>query len=400
MGYGDVVPQTALGQIVGMALMSVSLVIIAAFTSLLSSQLTAAALAGLTVKSLDDLPTNARLCIENGYELAARFAEASNRPYSYNTIEHCMDALSTGSVGAVLHDIAILDWYQSQFGTSSRVYTSPPLAINPVVVFYAAGSPLHAWANPAIAATSSDPTLAAVGAALERKYLSSSGRSSAADDESTYSPSLGFTLLGFVIITYSARIRFLLADLRKNLPATLRAGVYWGATMGKRIRGVDVDGLDEQARAAAWADEKHVAAPVEHSSGGSGRAGGLATRAEMVFESYDEEDWTEPSRPPPPVAPPPPAAAAGTSWLWGSTKPTPAAAVAVAPQLPASPLRERAQQRRARDEFAAAEVELRQQSGGGRSPRSVDAVEPSVDPNTVIWSTFKPKGGGSQLRHQ
>ena len=369
VGYGDVTPQTALGQITGMSLMGVSLIVIVSFSSLLSSQLTAAALSGSTVTGLADLPSSAHLCIENGYELAARVAAAANRPYSYDTIQNCMSALSAGRVGGVLHDVPILNWYQSQFGTSSKVYVSGSVRVNPFVAVFPAGSPLLAWANPAIASATSDPVLSAVQAALERKYLASVGGGGSASDGSVYSPSLGFTLLAFVVITYSPRLRFLVADVKKNLPHTLHAALRWAATMGQRIRGVDVDGEEEA----------HVAAPVEHAGRGPG-----STRAEMVFDAYDEEDWDEPPQPPPPPPPQP----ESTSWLWGSKKPPPPPPPP--PPLPSLPLREKAPQRRARDDPVAAEVEMRAPKGGGRNPRSADGADPNA---TVIWSTFKPKGG-------
>ena len=225
VGFGDLVPSTALGQSINMALMAMSVLVIAVFSALLSSTLTQNVLSQQVTTGFSTLPINALLCIENGYALPASVAAQNNRAVVEDTIQACLTMLESGQVGAVLHDIAILKWLTSKWkwGSGGAVYVTTSVQSNPFVAVFPEGSPLLAWANPAFMAVRSDPKLSALETALRAKYLELQGSVVASDSTTTTSRSLLWTLFGLAVATYLPRIRHFLKDVSTSLPSSMHA---------------------------------------------------------------------------------------------------------------------------------------------------------------------------------
>jgi ABC-type amino acid transport substrate-binding protein len=171
VGFGDIVPSSALGRCVTAIWSVASYLGVSTLTAILTTVLTSDSLRLDTVDTLASVL--GALCIEKDYPLLedylSRDPSAPNK-ITRDTIGACMAALQDGSVRAVMTDRSILTWYASAYGLSS-LHVSPALSDNPLSFVFANTSLLRAYTNPAVMASRTHPDWVPLSTAINVFYF-------------------------------------------------------------------------------------------------------------------------------------------------------------------------------------------------------------------------------------
>jgi polar amino acid transport system substrate-binding protein len=209
VGFGDINAKSSLGRVVVGSLMVASLITTTVFTSVLSAAVTTAQLTVSEVNMPSQLDGALPVCVETDYPLAVATAQDFGLTTVTMSASACMQAVEAGTVQAFLDDVPVLSYWTRALQLTD-IYISPTIAENSFAVVYPAGSPVRQWANTAILATRTDPTLRAISSALWKKYFSVSNVPIA-----SFNQSLNWSLLGAVIAIIAATIFFWgTADIR------------------------------------------------------------------------------------------------------------------------------------------------------------------------------------------
>lgn len=109
VGYGDRTARSALGRLIAMVWMFLSLFLVASFTANITSQLTVNRFLG-AIQGPEDLPGQAIATVEGS--TAAQYLEAQRLPYSgVQAIEDAYELLESGEVDALVYDSPVLLYY-------------------------------------------------------------------------------------------------------------------------------------------------------------------------------------------------------------------------------------------------------------------------------------------------
>jgi len=108
VGYGDKAPQTFAGRIIGLTWMFASLFLISFFTALLASSFTAVQLTP-RIQSVEELG-GARVGVVEGARGERALNARGLRSFAYGDLAEACEALRSGTLDAVVHDSAILQY--------------------------------------------------------------------------------------------------------------------------------------------------------------------------------------------------------------------------------------------------------------------------------------------------
>jgi len=106
VGYGDLVPRTLLGRTIAIIWMFVSLVLVSAFTATMASTLTAERLAGVSIRSLEDLRQLKIGAVE--HSSSADFLQANHIAFTRFSFTELLDAVKRKKVQAAIYDEPVL----------------------------------------------------------------------------------------------------------------------------------------------------------------------------------------------------------------------------------------------------------------------------------------------------
>jgi hypothetical protein len=171
VGFGDIVPSSALGRFVTAIWSVASYLAVSTLTAIMTTVLTSDSLRMDTVDALADV--YGTLCIEKDYPLLEDFLSRDpSAPNSIirSTVGACMDALTAGTVRAVMTDRLVLTWYASAYGLST-MHMSATLSDNPMSFVFTNTSTLRAYTNPAVIASRTHPDWVPLSAAINVFYF-------------------------------------------------------------------------------------------------------------------------------------------------------------------------------------------------------------------------------------